>query len=93
MEYLRQEVKWFAEQMEAQLRRHDDRDGWKGCEIGWLLKRLHEEIGEFEEALWNKEKLIVTIKELADVGNFCMMIADVLYEKWVKENESSYSST
>ena len=50
---------------------------WKDCDLHWLLLRLREETIELEEALWagNREGIIM---EAADVGNFAMMIHDIV---------------
>ena len=73
----RKTVQWFARQMEAKLRENDHKGGWDDCELGWLLRRLGQEVGELRRAL-KKEKHVV--REAADVANFAMMIADVWHE-------------
>lgn len=40
---IREEVLWFAEQMEIELRKHDDRPGWKGDKITDLMDHLEDE--------------------------------------------------
>ncbi len=72
---MREVVKWFAEQMEAKLQKHDDRGGWHQCEQGWLLVRLTDEAVELMEAIKKSDREAV-ISEAADVANFAMMIAD-----------------
>ena len=73
LERPRPEVRAFALLMEAELAKHDDRDGWQDCSIEWLLKRLQEEIEELAVA----PGLQPRGEEAADVANFAMMIADV----------------
>jgi hypothetical protein len=83
---LREEVYHFAMIMEAQLRKHDDRPGWRGESFRYLIFRLNEELNELYacfshpvlmdgevEPLADPEKIIF---EAADVANFAMMIAD-----------------
>lgn len=85
-------VMQFARAMEAKLVEHDDRPGWQHCTLGWLMKRLDEERKELDEAVSmflaqrhcggdpdesaiNRAGLAL-IGELADVGNFAMMMTD-----------------
>ena len=76
---MRESVKWFTEQMERKLQEHDDRNGWDNCQIGWLMKRIREELEEVRVA-WVEARLgsewQSVIDEAADVANFAMMIAD-----------------
>lgn len=74
---LRPVVKWFAEQMEAALKRNDHKTGWLNDDWDELhdriideAKELYAECGKFTK---DKEKII---KEAADVANFALMIAD-----------------
>lgn len=89
---LRKEVQEFAEAMEMQLLKHDDRPGWKDCNTHWLWLRIKQELDELRELLFDEngklqEKINITkvLLEAADVANFCMMIADVIKENWVKK--------
>lgn len=89
---LREEIKWFAEAMEMQLQRHDDRPGWKDCGIHWLWSRALQELEELRETLFDDNgelqksiNINKVLNEGADVSNFCMMIADVLKENWLKK--------
>jgi len=72
---LRPAVAAFAALMEAELRKHDDRPGWKGCDPHWLLARLNEEVIELANALLDHSESLP--HEAADIANFAMMIADV----------------
>ena len=83
----RNEVKDFAAQMEHKLSQHDDRPGWKKCDVLWLLKRLREEADEIEEVIKKKGDgwLSKLFDECADVGNFAMMIHDAALSKWVED--------
>lgn len=79
-------VRRFAEAMEAKLQKNDRKGGWRGCEPGWLLLRLVDEVGELAEAalhLWrqragaSEDDRRAVLAEAADVANFAMMVADV----------------
>jgi hypothetical protein len=70
-------VAWFAEQMEAALRRNDHKGGWSGADMGYLRDRLREECVELEMAL-DAAPFEKATREAADVANFAMMIADNL---------------
>ncbi|PGW89949.1 hypothetical protein [Bacillus cereus] len=81
---MREEVKWFAEQMESKLQENDHKGGWQDCDCYWLLKRasgecleLLRELDVYRDLGDNKEKII---KECSDVANFVMMIADKVRE-------------
>lgn len=75
-------VRAFAERMEAKLaqnRHKGDREGWMSCSPEWLFARLVNEIGEVAQimAMDPQERHAAGIvDELADVANFCMMLAD-----------------
>lgn len=78
LDSLRPEVLWFAEQMESQLRLHDEakgKQGWKGMTFLELFELLDEERKELSNALRDgtAEDLI---HEAADVANIAMMVAD-----------------
>ncbi|MDQ7095962.1 hypothetical protein REC12_20415 [Desulfosporosinus sp. PR] len=76
----REEVKWFAGEMEKTLRENDHKGGWNTCSQWHLIGRLREETIELEEVLhrarFDKTRLTEIIKEATDVANFAMMIAD-----------------
>jgi NTP pyrophosphatase (non-canonical NTP hydrolase) len=73
----REEVRWFAVQMEAKLKENDHKGGWDNCQYRYLLDRLREEVDELIQAFWDQEKTTEDIvSEAADVANFAMMIAD-----------------
>ena len=88
----RNEVKDFAAQMEHKLSQHDDRPGWKECDVLWLLKRLREEADEIEEVIKKKGDgwLSKLFDECADVGNFAMMIHDAAVWKWAEEHADAF---
>ncbi len=69
---VRESVRWFAGEMEQELRHHDDKTGWIYLDKVWLLRHLAGELVELSMAA-SKENII---HEAADVANFAMMIAD-----------------
>ena len=82
---MRMPIKMFAEAMERKLSARDKKfgeRGWKEESIMYLYARLREEMGELEKAL--DESLTgeyspeVIADECVDVGNFAMMIYDIL---------------
>lgn len=74
-DHLRDDVKWFAMQMEATLRANDHKDGWATSPSMALLSRLRDEVDELAAALDNDEPDGRIIAEAVDVGNFAMMLA------------------
>lgn len=78
---IRQEILWFAKQMEEKLKANDHKPGWKDDSFDVLLERLKEECLELrstvyfglEKGLCNESEVV---KEAVDVANFAMMIAD-----------------
>ncbi len=75
---VRPAVKWFAEQMEAALKRNDHKGGWLQDDWDELYDRIKDETKELKkecEKLYQDDEKI--IKEAADVANFAMMIADI----------------
>lgn len=77
---MREEVKWFAEQMEGILQQNDYKRGWKGCSMEYLYYRLVGEVGELFNKLAFKEeyKNPELLRETIDIANFAMMIATKL---------------
>jgi NTP pyrophosphatase (non-canonical NTP hydrolase) len=77
---VRPEVALFGEAMESKLAEHDDdrgERGWEEDSIRSLLARLREEADELEVALDYCDPSRVA-HEAADVGNFAMMIHDIV---------------
>ncbi len=69
---VREPVRWFAGEMERQLRHNDNKTGWGHLRKDRLLVYLAGEIGELALAASPED----IIHEAADVANFAMMIAD-----------------
>lgn len=69
----------FAERMEKKLdqnRHKGDREGWLNDGEQDLMDRLIEELDEVIDAFENGADPETIADELADVANFCMMVAD-----------------
>lgn len=85
---IREEVEWFAQEMEKILQANDHKPGWEGDELGCLYSRLREEAEELRRVLLrddvsgltaaalSTDVLRLIIKEAVDVANFAMMISD-----------------
>ena len=75
---LRAEVRWFAQQMELQLRANDWKGGWHNDGLAPLYGMLCQETHELAYAIFPRceEEAERIVKEAADVANFAMMIAD-----------------
>lgn len=85
----RDEVAWFAGEMERMLRKNDHKSGWDNDYLGDLLSRMREEARELRLIVddaqlypgsrrdnYSTAQLEAIIREAADVANFAMMIAD-----------------
>jgi hypothetical protein len=72
-------VRWFAECMEATLRRNDHKGGWQDDTPERLSERIGQEWAELEERLGKRQSPqnhLAIIGEAADVANMAMMVAD-----------------
>lgn len=81
----RPSVRLFASSMEAKLRKHDDKPGWQRDNLFELLERLEEELQELRYTLgqWDLDNTYAkeVLGECADVGNFSMMIHDLISQQ------------
>lgn len=78
---MREQVQWFAKQMEAKLINNDFKGGWDDCDLFVLIEKLEDEVAELKSSFFdylniNAESPDI-ISEAADVANFSMMIADI----------------
>ncbi len=73
---MREEVQWFAEQMEQKLQQNDHKRHWRDLHDDYLIERLYQEAHELWNAIKNGEPPENIIKEAADTSNISMMIAD-----------------
>lgn len=85
-------LNWFAKVMDEKLSLNDHKPGWRNESLGWLFKRLHGELAEAHEACGivtahlaagssredTEQAINEAINEMADVANYCMMVADSL---------------
>ncbi|MHB8061344.1 MAG: hypothetical protein ACYDG2_01735 [Ruminiclostridium sp.] len=89
---IREEVEKFAQAMEIELKENDYKDGWKDCDLEFLIDKLEEEKDELLEVATRYDSIKydsrvpeeekgglrkIVISEAADVGNIAMMIADI----------------
>lgn len=69
-------VMLFAAKMEERLLANDHKGGWDGCDPGWLLGRLRDEVSELDATGFTDDASADPSGECADVANFAMMIFD-----------------
>jgi len=76
----RKEVIEYGHAMEAKLKKNDHKDHWRNMPIKGLVTFLKIEIAELDAAL---EFLSPdeAAKECVDIGNFAMMLRDVLLNR------------
>lgn len=92
---VRNEVGWFANQMERKLRVYDREKGergWKRNDVAELFERLEDEVAELGHIIHTiysvpacglEDMCAQAMEECADIGNFAMMIADRLSQQKV----------
>lgn len=74
---VRPAVAAFAAAMEERLKANDHKGGWRGCNVGYLLGKLDEEVCELIEALSLPDRLPELVREeAADVANLALFLAD-----------------
>lgn len=75
----------FSREMETRIVKNAHKGcSWKDDDVGSLLRRLRQELGELEEAIYLGKGDVV--HEAADVANFAMMIAD-LDKNWSENDD------
>lgn len=84
---IRPEVRVFARRMERVLKENDHKGGWQDCGLNFLIKKLKEEMSEVLYEIDDNDAFMLypddTLKELADLGNICMMLYDnILKGRW-----------
>ena len=73
----REEVRWFAGEMEKVLQENDHKGGWDKCDDGYMAWMLRDNLGKLCEAAYQEPKdLLKILKSAVDIGNYAMMIAD-----------------
>ena len=80
----------FAERMQYKLDKNKHKEcstmnpdgkgrGWSHCTIPWLINRIRQETDELEDAFYTpKDHKKNAMGESADVGNFAMVVFDIL---------------
>lgn len=79
--FIRPEVLDFAVEMEKKMAVNDHKSGWCHYTQSYLAGKLVEEVSELLLAIEDGQSHEAIIQEAADVGNFAMMIADVVNRK------------
>ncbi len=86
---LREQLRWFAEQMETVLGQNDHRGGWESETWEYLFVHLEDKIKELTTEFYKEgydnifdsslnENVSAIIRKAIDVANYAMMIADNL---------------
>lgn len=76
---LRPKVRWWAEQMEKELRLNEKKGGWLDGNVPFYLGRARSNLRDIKIGGFGQESGEGFIKKcLADCSNFCMMTADNL---------------
>jgi len=70
---VRLEIRELAHAMEVKMRKNDHKGGWEDMDVGELIERLLQEVGELTKALIAEGSDHVR-DECVDVANFAMMI-------------------
>ena len=78
-ETIREEVIQFSRRMEAKLLKNEWKGGWRNKSPLERFRLLQIEVEELAEALSDGTPEDI-INEAADVGNFAMMIADIMMQ-------------
>lgn len=84
---IRPEVLDFAIEMEKKMAANDHKSGWRHYTRSYLAGKLVEEVSELLLAIEGGQSHEAIIQEAADVGNFAMMIADVVSQKKNQETK------
>ena len=77
---IRESVLFFAAEMDKKLRENDHKGDWLDLPLDYLMNRLYQGVNELFHSIRQGDNKN-SIKEAADVGNFAMMIADIIYRK------------
>lgn len=75
---VREEVRWFAGEMERQLLKNENKGGWLSCDINFLLNELYKNYSRLMSETDSGE----IVHRCANIANFAMMIADRTREPW-----------
>jgi len=69
---LRKMVRWQRAKLDLNWHKGDN---WRACDLGWLLRRLEEEVRELSGAVLTDNAELIW-SEAADVANIAAMVAD-----------------
>jgi hypothetical protein len=72
----REDVRFFARNMELELKVNDHKGHWGNSSVESLLDRIQDELNELREAVALNQSPSAVLSEAADTANFCMMAAD-----------------
>lgn len=75
-EFAREAVRFFARNMELELKINDHKGHWSWSSVESLLDRIQDELNELREAVKLNHSPSAVLSEAADTANFCMMAAD-----------------
>ena len=84
----REEVDWFARQMEVVLQANDHKSGWEGLSKKYLIDKLEEEYEELIEAVQKGDATTIAT-EAADLANVAMMLADLGWRGFGEEESDA----
>ncbi len=82
----------FVETMLAKLALNSEKKPWSERTIEWLLIRLEDELEELKDAINEETSPEFIMNECADVGNFAMMIHDIV-SKRIQTNDGHSPET
>lgn len=86
----RDQVQWFAGEMEKALRENDYKGGWENSTYEFLFQGIDSNLFELKAELrakrWDKQTVPKAIKYATDIANFAMMIADYARRTMNEEN-------
>ena len=76
---LRPAIRWWAEQMEKELRKNEYKGGWRDGKTLFYLGRARANLREIKMGGFEQDSGDDFVRKcLADCSNFCMMVADNL---------------
>jgi NTP pyrophosphatase (non-canonical NTP hydrolase) len=67
---------WFTNHMRGKLMRNMHKQSWRYSDIGYLRRRLDQELKELDEAIASGDEKSIS-SECGDCSNFLMMIHDL----------------
>lgn len=80
-------VEQFGFVMLGELEANRHKGAWDGETVGWLLRRLKQEVRELTRAIQRDELPVRVSSEAADIANFAMMIHENYARDWDERHE------